>query len=370
MRPTQSPPSPDSAYVEQLVAIAEAQGISHVGICNADTLERARAELIRRKAAGLHDGLQFTYKNPVRSTDPTRAVAGAQSVLVGARSYYMEEPMAPAGAQGRVARYAWADHYEPLRVGLRAVARRLRRDGWRAVVFADDNSIVDREVAYRAGIGWFGKNANILLPGAGSWFVLGCVITTAPLPVATAPVDDGCGSCRRCLDACPTHAIIAPGVIDAGRCLAWILQKPGIIDRRWRATLGNRIYGCDDCQTVCPPTVRWAAKSPSPEIAIEPWVPLVELLDAGDEEIIGHWGRWYIADRDPRWVRRNALVALGNSGRPDDADVRRCLAQYLASNDAVLRAHAVWAARRLGLDTLLPDRDDDPQVADELVAAL
>jgi epoxyqueuosine reductase len=370
VRPTQSTPSPDGAYVQELANIAENYGVSHVGVCDAEILERARAELFRRKDAGLHDGLPFTYKNPVRSTDPSRAVVGARSVLVGARSYYIDQTPAPVGAQGRVARYAWTDHYAPLREGLRAVARRLRRDGWRAVAFADDNSIVDREVAYRAGIGWFGKNANILLPGAGSWFVLGCVITTAPLPPTPALVPDGCGSCRRCLDACPTGAIIAAGVIDASRCLAWIIQKPGVIDRRWRIAIGDRIYGCDDCQTVCPPTVRFAAKRPAPPVEIEPWVSLLELLDATDAEIIRRWGRWYITDRDPRWVRRNALVALGNIGRANDADVRRCLIRYLAADDSMLRAHAVWAARRLGLDSLLPLYDADPQVAEELIAPL
>ena len=370
MRPTPSPPSADSAYVQQLAGIAKLHGIPHLGVCDAEILERARAELIRRKNAGLHDGLQFTYKNPIRSTDPRRAVAGARSVLVGARSYYTEEMPTPAGAQGRVARYAWADHYQPLRDGLRAVARRLRRDGWRAVVFADDNSIVDREVAYRAGVGWFGKNANILLPGAGSWFVLGCVITTAPLPIADESVPDGCGSCRRCIDACPTGAIVAPGVIDAGRCLAWIIQKPGIMDRQWRAVMGDRIYGCDDCQTVCPPNVRFASKHKAPQGDIEPWVSLVEILDATDEEVIGRWGRWYIAERDPRWVRRNALVALGNVGRADDEAVRRTLAEYLAHDDSMLRVHAVWAARRLGLDSLLPVADTDPLVAEELAAVL
>ncbi|MEO7372140.1 MAG: QueG-associated DUF1730 domain-containing protein, partial [Ilumatobacteraceae bacterium] len=148
--------------MRQLVDIAGRHDISHVGVCRADVLQRARSELIRRKQAGLHDGLQFTYRNPVRSTDPQLAVDGARSVLVGARSYYADQPPAPAGAQGRVARYAWTDHYAPLRLGLRAVAAQLRRDGWRAVAFADDNTIVDREVAYLAGIGWFGKNANIL----------------------------------------------------------------------------------------------------------------------------------------------------------------------------------------------------------------
>lgn len=369
MRPTLSQPSVDAAYLRHLVEIAEQHHISHVGVCDAEILQRARVELIRRKDSGLHDGMQFTYKNPQRSTDPRRAVEDACSVLVGARSYYAEESDAPPGAQGRVARYAWADHYAPLRVGLRAVARQLRRDGWRAVAFADDNSIVDREVAYRAGIGWFGKNANILVPGAGSWFVLGCVITTAPLPTAAAPKPDGCGSCRRCVDVCPTGAIIAPGVIDAGRCLAWIIQKPGVMDRRWRAAVGDRIYGCDDCQTVCPPTVRFANSHQTPESRLEPWVSLIELLDATDAEILQRWGRWYVADRDARWVRRNALVALGNVGTAADAAVRRCLSEYLLHDDPVLRVHAVWAARRIGLDALLPIYDADPMVVEELAAS-
>lgn len=369
MRPTPSPPSVDDAYLGELVDIAARHEISHVGVCDADVLERARAELIRRKTAGVHDGLQFTFKNPLRSTDPRRSVAGAQSVLVGARSYFTDQPAAPCGPSGRVARYAWTDHYTPLREGLRAVAARLRDDGWRAVVFADDNSIVDREVAYKAGLGWFGKNANVLLPGAGSWFVLGCVVTTAPLPTAAAPLPDGCGTCRRCIDACPTGAIIAPGVIDAGRCLAWILQKPGVIDRRWRAVLGDRIYGCDDCQTVCPPTVRFAGRHRI-DSDVQPWVSLIEILDCTDDEILRRWGRWYVADREARWIRRNALVALGNVGQAEDADVRRCLAEHLRNDDPMLRAHAVWAARRLGLDSLLPAGDVDPLVVAELAAAL
>ena len=369
MRPTPSPPSVDADYLHELVDIAGRHAINHVGVCDAGVLDRARAELIRRKSAGLHDGLQFTYKNPRRSTDPSLAVAGARSVLVGARSYYADASPRPDGASGRVARYAWTDHYAPLREGLWAVANRLRDDGFRAVVFADDNSIVDREVAYKAGIGWFGKNANILLPGAGSWFVLGCVVTTAPLPIASTPVPDGCGACRRCIDACPTGAIVAEGVVDAGRCLAWILQKPGVIDRRWRAVLGDRIYGCDDCQTVCPPTVRFGDHH-RVEADVQPWVPLIGLLDATDDEILQRWGRWYVADRDPRWLRRNALVALGNVGRADDTDVRRCLASHLAHRDPMLRAHAVWAARRLGLDQLVSHDEHDPTVLEEIGAPL
>ena len=123
--------------------------------------------------------------------------------------------------------------------------------GWRARVVADDNALVDRAAAERAGLGWFGKNSNILLPGAGSWFLLGSVVTDAPLPTA-APVGDGCGSCRRCLSACPTGALVGPGVLDARRCLAWLLQATGVFPFEFRVALEGRIYGCDDCQDVCP----------------------------------------------------------------------------------------------------------------------
>ena len=184
---------------------------------------------------------------------------------------------------------------------------------------ADDNAIVDREVAYRAGLGWFGKNANLLLPGAGSWFVLGCVITTAAYEPAE-PVADGCGSCRRCLDACPTGAIVAPGVIDANRCLAWVLQRPGTIPAELRPAIGDRIYGCDDCQEVLP--ADRAPRPPSPAPArrrhAEAWVDVLDLLDADDRTLLDRHGRWYIAGRDPRWLRRNALVVLGNTATGDD----------------------------------------------------
>lgn len=333
-----------------LASVAAQYGIDPVGVCDAGVLDRARLEIERRKAEGMHDGLQFTFKNPRRSTDPRRAVAGAQSIFVGARCYDAASPPQPDGPVGGVAKYAWTDHYQPLREGLRAVARQLRSHGWRAVVFADDNSIVDREVAYKAGIGWFGKNANILVPGAGSWFVLGCVITTAPLPVAEAPAADGCGSCARCLDACPTGAIVAPGVVDARRCLAWILQKPGEIEPQWREAIGDRVYGCDDCQTICPPNVRFTGRRAVPSHEqLEPWVSLLEVLDASDDAILARWGRWYIADRDPRWVRRNALVALGNTADARDPAVQRCVQRYLAHADPVLREHAAWAAQQLAV---------------------
>ena len=348
-----------------VVEVARAHGLEHVGVAPADVMHRARQALLERAAAGLHDTMQFTYRNPERSTDPQRAVASAASIVVAAAPYLLDDPGMPTDADGhavpaaRVARYAWVDHYTPLRTGLRAVARHLRRAGHRAVVFADDNSLVDREAAWLGGLGWFGKNANLLLPGAGSWFVLGSVVTTADLPVST-PVADGCGACRRCLDACPTGAIVGPGVIDARKCLAWLLQRPGVMPRQWRVAVDDRIYGCDDCQEVCPPTIRFGPRDVAPTTApgteVQAWVPVLDLLNADDQSIIERYGRWYLHRRQPRWLRRNALVVLGNVGDGRHEPTVRVIARHLGDDaDPVLQAHAVWAAARLGRHDLLAD---------------
>ena len=232
---------PSSRYADQLIALGLASGLHRVGVTGADVLKRARDVLTERKSLGLHNEMQFTYRNPIRSTDPTSTMPTARSIIVGARSYATEMPQKLNEVSARVARYAWADHYEQLRGGLGQIAAQLKTDGWRAIVLADDNSIVDREVAYQAGLGWYGKNANLLIDGAGSYFVLGSVLTDAPLATETTSVKDGCGSCRRCIDNCPTEAIVAPGVVDARKCLAWLLQKPGVFDPAYRVALGDRI---------------------------------------------------------------------------------------------------------------------------------
>ena len=344
----------------ELRTLARQHGIEHLGVAPATVLDRARRELVARQAEGLDAGMAFTYRNPERSTDPSRAVPGARSIIVAARSYLAdEEPARPSGAHARVARYAWTDHYGPLRTGLRAVAGRLRSAGERAIAFADDNAVVDREVAYLGGLGWFGKNSNLLVSGAGSWFVLGSVVTTADYAadMPHTPVADGCGSCRRCIDVCPTGAIVAPGVIDGRRCLAWVLQRPASIPIELREAVGDRIYGCDDCQEVCPPTVRLGRRhrrsidevGVASHSGVQAWVDVLDLLDADDETLLQRHGRWYIAGRDPRWLRRNALVVLGNVGEGDDPRTAATLARYRHAGDEMLAEHARWASERLGL---------------------
>jgi epoxyqueuosine reductase len=325
--------------------------------------------------------MAFTYRRPERSTDPRTVLPSAQAVVAGAWAYgHGDVPPAPVGRpQGRVARYAWGAHYQELTEALGRVADVLRAEGWRAVVSVDQNHLVDRPIAHRAGLGWYGKSGLLLLPAAGSWFVLGSVVTDAPLaPTADEPVADGCGSCTRCMTDCPTGAIVAPGVVDARRCLAWIVQAPGDVPREHRAALGDRIYGCDECQDVCPPnrvelrrTRRGPVEAdagpvgqeaeaeaerpadPEPAAGEGPWVDLLDLLEADDATLLDRHGRWYIAGRDPRWLRRNALVALGNVGDPSDERVAAALRGALAGEDGMLAAHAVWAARRLDRADLL-----------------
>lgn len=357
---------------DELRQIGRRSGLDGVGICGAAPFTEAMAAIEARKESGESAGMQFTFRQPAKSTDPGTAVPDARAVFVGARSYLVEEPArAWVGPAARIARYAWVDHYRPLREALGEVADRLKAEGWRARVLADDNALVDRAAAVRAGIGWYGKNANVLIPGNGSWFVLGAVVTDAPIaPLApVAMVADGCGSCRRCLVDCPTGALVEPGRLDGRRCLAWLLQAKGPFPHEFREALGDRIYGCDECQERCPENrraVRAGGLRPAPADA-RSVLPVLDLLEADDAGLMAMVGRWYIPGRDPDYVRRNALVVLGNVGEAGDARAAAVLARYLEHPNPILRSHAVWAAGRIGRADLVAGVDaGDAMVAEEL----
>ncbi len=373
------PPTASAArrgLAAELLRLGTASGLDAVGIARADVFADDLVTLRERRRAGLHGGMQFTYRNPERSTDPGQVVDGARSLVVGAWGYRRRDPGPeggrsagrPAGVVARssgrpagvVARYARSDHYAPLRAGLDRIARRLTEDGWQARVVVDDNALVDRAAAQRAGLGWYGRNTLLLLPGLGSWFVLGSVVTDAlldPTPPRghTAPAE-GCGACRRCVTACPTGALVGDGVLDAGRCLAWLLQAPGSFPVEHRAALGGRIYGCDECQEACPVNrVSDRHRPPGePEPGSAATVDLLDLLTDDDAGLLARNGRWYLAERDPRYLRRNALVALGNVGDGRHPATEAVLARWIGSEDGLLAEHARWAAERLGRPDLVP----------------
>jgi len=332
---------------QALREIGLAAGLTAVGFTHAEPFHEARVTLQRHKEQGLHAGMQFTYRNPERSTTPTRILDSAQSLIVGAWPYQAPSDTADPAQhrpQAEIAAYAWRDHYTSLKQALGEIAQVLIDAGHQARVVADDNALVDRAAAVRAGIGWAGKNSNVLVPGHGSWFVLGAVVTNAPLE-HDQPVEPACGSCRRCLDGCPTNAIIAEGVVDARRCLAWLLQADGDFPPEFRQALGTRIYGCDDCQIVCPPSRGTDTFAIGDEVQT---LDLLELLTATDDELLASVGRWYIPKRDLRYVRRNALVALGNATITEQVqdEVNDVLAHYVAA-DEMLSEHARWAADQL-----------------------
>ncbi|MCY3849470.1 MAG: tRNA epoxyqueuosine(34) reductase QueG [Acidimicrobiaceae bacterium] len=355
--------------VADLVAIGRAAGLAAVGATTAVPFERTRVELKQRKARGLSGGMQFTYRNPDRSTDPRRTMSDATCLIVGAYDYQRELPTRPTDQPtGRVAAYSSEDHYASLRAALEQVAEPLRAAGFAALVSADQNHLVDRAAAHRAGIGWWGKSSNVLVPGSGSLVVLGSVLTNAPLQAeGVAEVEDGCRTCTKCLDGCPTGAIISPGVVDANKCLAWLLQASGPFPVEYRELLGDRIYGCDDCQDVCPPN-QIRRKKPAMRSDEGAWVPILDVLELDDQALMARLGRWYVPDRDPDYLRRNALVVLGNIGRGTDERTVKVLTEMLAHRSPVVAAHAVWAARRLDRDDLLGGLAGSDSL-DEMVSA-
>lgn len=354
-----------SDYLDSLLALAEQSGLDAVGVASAEPFAEARGVLEERRDRGLASSMQFTYRNPKRSCDPSVALAGAQSLIVGALKYEKSETGGEMLA--RVAAYAQRDYYSDLRAALETVAERLRDDGHQACVVVDDNALMDREAARRAGLGWYGKNTCLLIPKRGSRFVLGSVITTAAL-MPNDPIERNCGACCACQLACPTGALDIAGQLDARKCLAWLLQAEGIFPREHRAALGNRFYGCDDCQDVCPVNSRTSQRGTQNEEDRLASVAVLDVLASSDEELMSRYSRFYIPRRQPRYLRRNALLVLANTAPGADApDVASALQDSIEHDDPMLRAHGVWAAQRLGRFDLAEraSSDTDARVREE-----
>ena len=317
-------------------------GAAGVGVCDAEPFVATAAAIEARVAAGMNAGMRFTFADPARATDIRASLPWAQRLVVVAWGY-LPDAGSPGPAEpgtARIARFATENHYDGLRRVLAGIATALRADGHQAEPISDDNRLVDRAAAVRAGVGWWGKNTMVLAPGAGPWLLLGSVVTDAELPVSE-PMGRDCGTCDACLPACPTGALVTPGLLDARRCLAYWLQAPGVIPYELRRAIDDRIYGCDDCLEACPPGGRLLAGS----TAARGRTDLLELLGADDATLLDRYGHWYIPRRQPRYLRRNALIALGNTGGPRAAAVA---AGFLSNPDWLLRAHAAWAVGEVG----------------------
>lgn len=325
----------------KLQQLAEELGLDVVGAAPAEPYVETERHIRERRARGLFADMRFTMARPEESCHPETLLAGARTVVSAALCYWVPEPERPPG-HGRLPRYTWFDGYAQLRAQLDALGRRL---GGAYRVLVDENQHVDREAAARSGVGFYGKNTLLITQRHGSWVVLGTLVTDVELE-PTPPLGLDCGSCRLCIDACPTGALDEPGTLDATRCLSYWTQAPAPVPEGYRAELGAQVYGCDVCQDVCPwnrGVERRRADAALPAGA-EPHVSLLDWLRADPGELRRRYARLYVPRNDGRWLQRNALVAAGNVGGEEE---RAAVERHRGGTDELLRGHADWAAARL-----------------------
>ncbi|MDQ2983734.1 MAG: tRNA epoxyqueuosine(34) reductase QueG [Actinomycetota bacterium] len=326
---------------EELEHLGDRVGLDVVGAAPVTAYAETERHIRERRARGLFADMRFTMAQPEISCHPETLLAGARSVVSAALCYYADDDSPPPGA-GRLPRYTRWDAYAALREKLEALGREL---GGACRVLVDANQHVDREGAARSGVGFYGKNTLIITPRFGSWVVLGTLITDAELE-ATPPLGLDCGSCTLCIEACPTGALDEPGTVDSTRCLSYWTQSREPFPEHYRAALGDQVYGCDICQDVCPwnrGIEKRRAGKPAPAEA-EPHVSLVDWLQADDDDLRRRYERLFIPRNDPRYLRRNALVAAGNAGEEDEV---QAVARHASGADELLREHAEWALGRM-----------------------
>ena len=296
-------------------------GIDACGVCRAEPYARTERLIAERRALGLFADMRFTMTNTDRSCHPERLLRNARSVVAAVRGYARPEPVKPTDVpRGRLPRYTRRDEYQPLRDDLRRLGEHLQMlsPGARFVVHVDSNHHVDREAAARAGITVYGKNTLAITRKHGSWVVLGALITDVELaPTAgdpDAPAWDACGSCRACIDACPTDAILEGGVLDSSSCLSYLSQSR-LEQLPFPEAFGDRVYGCDVCQEVCPWNrgAELRAAHLEPDAIADTYPPLGEWLESDPDALAERYARLYVPGRDGRHLQRNARVALANS---------------------------------------------------------
>ncbi len=289
--------------------------------------------------------MSYLERGRLKRVDPDRVLPGARSVVACALSYY-QGPSA-IGPDG-VARYAWGDDYHAVmesRLGALADTIARLAPGSTARAYVDTGPVLERDLAARAGLGWIGKNTMLLHPGLGSFFFIGTILTTAELE-PDAPLADRCGTCTRCLDACPTDAFVGPYVLDARRCIAYLtIEHRGPIAAELRPGVGTWVFGCDVCQDVCPWNRRAAVTGEGAAFGARGHPPLAALLTLDETAYRDEYRGSPLKRARREGLARNAAVALGNGGV---ADALPALGKALGHADPTVRGHAAWALGRLG----------------------
>ena len=326
-------------------------GFDLVGIAAADPFDGHKRVTLQRLRDGLMEGLPWFNQSRVeRGADPQRLLPGARSIISVALSYHLPTNGASQPLEGRVARYAWGDDYHKvmkkrLKLYVRGLSERLGRD-INARWYVDDGPMLDRAAAQRAGVGWFGKNTNILTSSHGSWVFLGQIVTDLKLK-PNLPLRKNCGSCTLCLQACPTGALPAPYVIDNEKCISHqTIENRGDIPPEIRPLMSDWVFGCDICQDICPVNVK-ALYTREQAFRKKRFttLQLLEMLDMTDDEFRQRFSNSPLKRAKLAGLKRNACVALGNS---HDTSAIPALSRVLLEDIPLVRRHAAWALGRLG----------------------
>ena len=390
----------NSALKRQIIHRAKALGFDSCKVTAA-----APPRHVDEFQAWLHEGaageMEWMARGAEKRADLQKILPGVRSVIVVALNYFQDdgqskdikerrppdrrlndgglEAAAPwsrresDAATGKIARYAWGDDYhEVMLEKLQKLSAFLSEHGGTQKCYVDTGPILERDHAAEAGVGWHGKSTMLIDPKLGTWFFLGEILTTLELP-ADAPQEPRCGSCQRCLVACPTGAITESHRLDARRCISYLtIELKGSIPLELRPLIGDRIYGCDDCLDACPWN-RFASASREAAFAAGPAVglPLRDYLALDDAKFRELFRRSPIKRIKRRGFLRNVCVALGNAGSRDDLPALECAA---ADSEPLIAEHAVWAIAqihaRLGPAAVtLPREDNELNPADLLVAS-
>ncbi len=373
-----SQPFDAAALKDEIRALARSLGASDVRVSDASALPQTRAAM--REAFERGDFITWSYDADYagRAADPSALLADARTVVCIAVSYRTNPPR-PTRLQGRVSNYAWSlDYHRRMQTMLRTIAAHIdeRANGPVTAVACDTKPLAERAFAARAGLGWIGKHTNLISHAAGSFVFLGEIVTSVQL-AADEPLRKTCGSCTRCIPACPTGALRGDYTMDASKCISDLTQRTAGIPREMRALIGTWVWGCDICQEVCPPNARkpLARDDAHAPYASEAAAPdLTALLHVRSGEFKRVYARTAMGWRGAAVLRRNAAVALGNA--LDRSTVPALVRSLEEDPHPMVRGHVAWALGRIGspqaLDALRGRavRENDAAARDEIAAAL
>ena len=334
-----------------LAAAARAEGFDAFGVTRPDAIPQAAGRLRGFLAGGGHGDMVWMERNADRRSDPRLIWRDGRSIVMLGINYGPDEnPLAvlQQRMQGAVSVYARGDDYhEVIKPRLKKLGRWLIDNaGGEIKVFVDTAPVMEKPLAEAAGLGWQGKHTNLVSRELGSWLFLGAIFTSLDLPVDAAE-DDHCGTCRACLDICPTAAFPAPYQLDARRCISYLtIENKGPIPHEFRKAIGNRIYGCDDCLAVCPWN-KFATRAHEAKLVARADLeaaPLAELAALDDAAFRKRFAGGPIKRIGFERFRRNVMIAIGNSGKSNLIDAA---AAALDSDSPTVRGAAVWALGRL-----------------------